>query len=159
MIETLQKEEFNDRNELKKQLKSLIIPLGFNIYIKEGEKTSVDGLKLTLFGCNDNSKKLDQYKSSCPFFLLFKTNAEGKYKLAEYKNQHNHSLNDNKNKKKMNTPVKNYVEKNMNNFKSLSKMSTQINKDFGLSTKYHQIYYMQSKILKEKFGNPSEDAI
>ena len=59
----------------------------------------------------------------------------------------------------MNTPVKNYFEKNMNNFKSLSKMSTQINKDFGLSTKYHQIYYMQSKILKEKFGNPSKDAM
>ena len=52
-----------------------------------------------------------------------------------------------------------FIEKNLNNFKTTKKLALQVNKEFKLSINYHKVYYQESKIMKEKFGDPSKDAL
>ena len=63
-----------------------------------------------------------------------------------------------KNIKKMNTSAKEFLQKNLNKFESTTKLALAINKEYNLSINYHQLYYQETKLMKNKFGDPSNDA-
>ena len=169
---------FEDRKIISNELKILIKPLGFEIYLPHGEKTLANGVKRTIFLCNNpkkskntvntqnqqeiNNDKVFEYRSDCPFYLQFTTDLTGKnYSLTTYVIQHNHPLittNEMKSINKMSTPIKTTIKDLAGKLKTTKELTEYVNKQHNIKANYHQIYYQENKSYAEEYGNFKDDA-
>jgi len=105
-------------------------------------------------------------KATCPFYMEFLTdnifhNTGFNYTLQSYVSQHNHELKklgDNEKKtNKITTPVKDTIKEFAGKFKSSQELTDYVNKKHNLATSYNQIYYHQSRIYAEVYGQANKD--
>lgn len=150
--------KFEKRKDLVKKIKELAIKHNFKIFIPYGEKVNKLGVKKTEFSCSLKLVLKDEEYLACPFFLEFLTDDFGKYYLSNYCNEHNHAINLISKKDQLNTPIKDIIKSHGTNFASTQKLVDHLNKEYNLQATYHQIYYQQSKIHIDIYGQIEEDA-
>jgi len=139
--------EYIDRDDVNKQSKEWARSSGFALIVKEGEKVNSMGVKTTSLYCNFEG---------CGFYLRFKTNTFGVYKLTSFNSVHSghkkiaYSLVD--------TNVKTQISNLSSRMKSKSDLKNVVNENCSSTLSYHQVYYQVQKLKEEEYGKPSDDA-
>ena len=150
-IEEITNTTFDERLDLVKKIKVSAQDHNFKVYLPNGEKINKNGEKKTSFFCNGLKSN-----KTCPFFIEFKTNALGKY-IFKYDDKHNHSISTGFKSNMINTPIKEVIADLTGNFSSTKKLTEFLNKKYQIDTNYQQVYYHQTKLQREKWGETSED--
>lgn len=142
-----QSKEYADRDELNTEAKEWAHTHGFALVTKEGEKINREGIKTTSLYCNVNG---------CKFFLRFKTNNKGLYKLYSFDSEH--SKHEKIDYPLIDSKVKTQISSLSSRVKSKTDLKEIINENCNSKLSYHQVYYQSQKVKDETYGKPSDDA-
>ena len=116
-------------------------------------KNIKDGTKISTIYCS----KRDAF--GCKFYLEYRTDANTKlYHLESYWNIHNHKLGEYDILKAVNDDILNKIRLSINSVKSISELTSLINKEFHKNFHYKTIYYLVNQIKEETLGKATEDA-
>ena len=148
-MEPVLKMEFLDRNQIKdKIIKEWGTEEKMRINFRSQERKNMkDGTKISTIYCS----KRDAF--GCKFYLEYRTDANTKlYHLESYWNIHNHKLGEYDILKAVNDDILNKIRLSINSVKSVSELTSLINKEFHKNFHYKTIYYLVNEIKEKPLG-------